>query len=161
LSGFACLGLKFSLPGEEGETQIFLHGKWSGAPSDSLGISAGLLLQKYGFNAYILNFSKIFDTKGYDSTRFRKVGKLCLQLFPFFIFPGYLNGRKQIVLLPGGSAGPVAAFRLGMQPGACTLCLYRPHWLCGCGPARTAEVWRSPGPERSSRSLGSGAAARD
>lgn len=35
--------------------------------------------------------------------------KLCLLLFPFFIFPGYLNGRKQVVLLPVGSAGPAAA----------------------------------------------------
>ncbi|MBV5305775.1 MAG: hypothetical protein J0652_03680 [Desulfobulbaceae bacterium] len=62
--GHPCLGLKFGPPSEEGETQISLHEKWSGAPLDSWGISAGLLLQKYGFYAYILNFSKIFDTKG-------------------------------------------------------------------------------------------------
>jgi hypothetical protein len=56
LSGFACLGLKLGLLGEEGETQIFLHEKWSEAPLDSWGISAGQLLQKYGFYVYVLNF---------------------------------------------------------------------------------------------------------
>jgi len=85
--GHTCLGLKFGLPGEERETQIFLHEKWPGAPLDSLGISAGLLLQKYGFYAYILNFSKIFDTKGEDFVCFRRVEKnsvFCFSPSSFF-----------------------------------------------------------------------------